>query len=70
MICDTSRVKLKPSFERAALLLALERSGGNAAEAARLLGDVGRGVAKDPGGTVRSMIKRLGLNAALERRSG
>jgi two-component system response regulator AtoC len=48
-------------LERAALELALARAGGNAAQAARLLGAVGRGQARDPGGTVRAMIKRLGL---------
>jgi two-component system response regulator GlrR len=47
--------------ERRALDIALRRSDGNAAEAARLLGDVGRGAARDPGGTVRTMMKRLGL---------
>ncbi len=46
-------------LERAALEIALARANGNAAEAARLLGEVGRGSAKDPGGTVRTMIKRL-----------
>ena len=46
-------------LERRALELALRRSQGNAAEAARLLGEVGRGTAKDPGGTVRTMMKRL-----------
>src|SRR5262245_6696508 len=34
-------------------------AGGNAAEAARLLGRVGRGSAPDPGGTVRAMLRRL-----------
>ena len=48
-------------LERRALELALARSNGNAAEAARLLGEVGRGAAKDPGGTVRTMMKRLKL---------
>jgi DNA-binding NtrC family response regulator len=47
------------TFERAALDEALRLSGGNAAEAARLLGAVGRGAAKDPGGTVRAMMRRL-----------
>ncbi|MBL9039040.1 MAG: sigma 54-interacting transcriptional regulator [Archangium sp.] len=51
-------------LERMALSAALRRAGGNAAEAARLLGEVGRGKAKDPGGTVRTMMRRLGLNAA------
>ena len=48
-------------LERAAVELALAHSGGNAAQAARLLGAVGRGHARDPGGTVRAMMKRLGL---------
>ncbi len=48
-------------LERLALTEALRRSGGNSAQAARLLGEVGRGSARDPGGTVRTMIKRLGL---------
>ena len=48
-------------LERLALTAALHHGGGNAAEAARLLGEVGRGSAKDPGGTVRTMMKRLGL---------
>ncbi len=48
-------------LERRALRLALRRTAGNASEAARLLGEVGRGAAKDPGGTVRTMMKRLGL---------
>ena len=39
---------------------ALQRTGGNAAQAARLLGEVGRGVARDPGGTLRAMMRRLG----------
>lgn len=51
-------------LERRALELALRRTGGNAAEAARLLGEVGRGAAKDPGGTVRTMMKRLKLGRA------
>ncbi len=49
------------SLERRALELALRHTHGNAAEAARLLGEVGRGAAKDPGGTVRTMMKRLKL---------
>jgi DNA-binding NtrC family response regulator len=48
-------------LERLALAAALSRAGGHAAAAARLLGEVGRGSAKDPGGTVRTMMKRLGL---------
>jgi len=50
-------------LERRALVLALRRANGNAAEAARLLGAVGRGAAKDPGGTVHTMMKRLGVRA-------
>jgi len=48
------------ALERGALDAALEESGGNAAEAARLLGTVGRGTSRDPGGTVRAMKRRLG----------
>jgi transcriptional regulator with GAF, ATPase, and Fis domain len=48
------------ALERLALEEALSRTGGNAAEAARVLGQVGRGLARDPGGTVRAMIRRLG----------
>ena len=48
-------------LERAALELALGRAGGNAAQAARLLGEVGRGRAIDPGSTVRAMIRRFAL---------
>ncbi len=47
------------ALERVALEEALARSGGNAAKAARLLGAVGRGSARDPGGTVRAMMRRL-----------
>ena len=48
------------ALERAALGAALDAAGGNAAAAARLLGEVGRGAARDPGGTVRAMMRRLG----------
>jgi DNA-binding NtrC family response regulator len=47
------------ALQRAALAEALALTRGNAAEAARLLGTVGRGTAKDPGGTVRAMLRRL-----------
>src|SRR3989442_145301 len=47
------------ALQRAALAEALALTGGNAAEAARLLGAVGRGRAKDPGSTVRAMLRRL-----------
>jgi transcriptional regulator with PAS, ATPase and Fis domain len=50
------------ALERMALQIALRRAEGNATEAARLLGQVGRGEAKDPGGTVRTMMKRLGVS--------
>jgi transcriptional regulator with PAS, ATPase and Fis domain len=49
------------ALERAAVSAALARTGGNAARAAALLGEVGRGNSSDPGGTLRSMMKRLGL---------
>ncbi|MCC7072107.1 MAG: sigma 54-interacting transcriptional regulator [Deltaproteobacteria bacterium] len=55
-------------LERAALGHALDKSGGNATGAARLLGRVGRGQARDPGGTVRAMAARLGLRERLRRR--
>jgi transcriptional regulator with PAS, ATPase and Fis domain len=48
-------------FEKLAVQYALQQSNGNAAAAAQLLGEVGRGSAKDPGGTVRNMMKRLGV---------
>jgi len=47
------------ALERIAVEEALARTHGNAAEAARLLGQVGRGVARDPGGTLRAMMRRL-----------
>jgi DNA-binding NtrC family response regulator len=47
------------ALERAAVEEALRRSGGNAARAARLLGRVGRGASRDPGGTLRAMMRRL-----------
>jgi DNA-binding NtrC family response regulator len=48
------------ALQRVAIEEALQRSGGNAARAARLLGELGRGVARDPGGTLRAMMRRLG----------
>jgi transcriptional regulator with PAS, ATPase and Fis domain len=53
--------KTREALERVALKAALQLAKGNAAEAARLLGEVGRGGSKQPGGTVRVMMKRLGL---------
>ena len=47
------------ALQRVAIEEALKRSGGNAAQAARLLGELGRGVARDPGGTLRAMMRRL-----------
>ncbi|HKW01520.1 MAG TPA: sigma-54 dependent transcriptional regulator [Vicinamibacterales bacterium] len=47
------------SLERMAIEEALARTGGNAAQAAHLLGSVGRGMARDPGGTLRAMMRRL-----------
>jgi DNA-binding NtrC family response regulator len=47
------------ALERMAIEEALARAGGNAAQAAQLLGRVGRGMARDPGGTVRAMMRRL-----------
>ena len=41
---------------------------GNAAAAAGLLGEVGRGAARDPGATVRAMMRRLGLVPTATRR--
>jgi DNA-binding NtrC family response regulator len=55
----------RESLERTALEAALSRAG-NAAAAALLLGRVGRGAARDPGGTVRAMMKRLGVNQTAE----
>jgi transcriptional regulator with GAF, ATPase, and Fis domain len=49
------------ALERAALGEALDQAGGNAAAAAALLGEVGRGAARDPGATVRAMMRRLGV---------
>jgi DNA-binding NtrC family response regulator len=46
-------------LEREALRVALARAGGRPTVAARLLGEVGRGRASDPGGTVRAMMRRL-----------
>jgi hypothetical protein len=53
----------KERLERLALEQALVLARGNASRAAELLGAVGRGEASDPGGTVRAMMRRLGLRA-------
>ena len=50
-------------LERAALTEALRRSAGNPARAAELLSEVGRGAAQDPAGTVRAMMRRLGITS-------
>jgi DNA-binding NtrC family response regulator len=55
----------REALERTALAEALAHAG-NAAAAAQLLGRVGRGVARDPGGTVRAMMKRLGVSQTAE----
>jgi transcriptional regulator with GAF, ATPase, and Fis domain len=47
------------ALQRVALNEALKRTNGNVAQAARLLGEVGRGAARDPGGTLRAMQRRL-----------
>jgi DNA-binding NtrC family response regulator len=47
------------ALQRSAIDEALKRTGGNAAAAARLLGALGRGAARDPGGTLRAMMRRL-----------
>jgi two-component system response regulator GlrR len=52
------------ALERAALNEALARTHGNAAAAADLLGQVGRGSARDPGATVRAMMRRLRVGAS------
>ena len=58
------------ALERVALGEALARAGGSPAGAARLLGRVGRGRARDASATVRAMMRRLGLSpqAAARRR--
>jgi transcriptional regulator with PAS, ATPase and Fis domain len=61
---ETGRFSLRETvthLEHEALAFALERTRGNAAAAARLLGEVGRGAAKSPGATVRAMMRRLGV---------
>lgn len=51
----------RDELEREAIRCALERAKGNASQAARLLGCVGRGAARDPGGTLRAMMRRHGI---------
>jgi DNA-binding NtrC family response regulator len=50
---------LLDEVERTALAVALEHAGGSPARAARFLGTVGRGGSRDPGGTVKAMMRRL-----------
>jgi transcriptional regulator with PAS, ATPase and Fis domain len=52
---------IRDDLERTALELALAKAGGSPARAARYLGEVGRGASKDPAGTVRAMMRRLGI---------
>jgi DNA-binding NtrC family response regulator len=56
------------ALERAAVSAAVTRTAGNASAAAALLGEVGRGAARDPGATVRAMMRRLGLDGPRRRR--
>ena len=58
----------RDELERMALELALARAGGSPAAAARLLGEVGRGAARDPAGTVRAMMRRHRFGRATARR--
>jgi two-component system response regulator GlrR len=51
-------------LERTAVTEAVTRTAGNASAAAALLGEVGRGAARDPGATVRAMMQRLGVEAS------
>jgi transcriptional regulator with PAS, ATPase and Fis domain len=54
--------RAKDDLEKRALQSAL-RVGGSATAAAKLLGTVGRGDARDPGDTVRAMMRRHGLKS-------
>src|SRR5262245_28692209 len=63
-LIDEGRMNLRAvrdELERTALELALAKSGGSPARAARLLGAVGRGTSRDPSGTVRAMMRRYAL---------
>ena len=51
------------ALERTAVRHALARTDQSPTRAARLLGEVGRGAARDPSGTVRAMMRRLRLDA-------
>jgi DNA-binding NtrC family response regulator len=58
---------LREDLERTVLSLALARAGGSPTRAARLLGEVGRGESRDPGGTVRAMMRRYGIDPVVPR---
>jgi transcriptional regulator with GAF, ATPase, and Fis domain len=63
-LLDAGKLNLRAeidNLERTALTAALERAGGVPARAAELLGEVGRGQARDPGNTVRAMMRRHGI---------
>jgi transcriptional regulator with GAF, ATPase, and Fis domain len=69
-LLDAGQLDLRAALdelERAALTLALGRADGSPTRAARLLGSVGRGTARDPGGTVRAMMRRLGVGEPARR---
>ena len=51
------------AFERTAVELALSEAHDSPTLAARLLGEVGRGRSRDPGGTVRAMMRRHAITA-------
>ena len=51
----------REQLEKTAIVAALAQCDGNANEAAKLLGEVGRGRSKKPGDTVRTMMRRLGI---------
>jgi DNA-binding NtrC family response regulator len=55
---------IRDDLERTALELALAKAGGSPARAARYLGEVGRGSSRDPGGTVRAMMRRLRVSGS------
>jgi len=63
-LIDSGRMNLRAlrdDLEKTALSLALAKANGSPTRAARLLGEVGRGDSRDPGGTVRVMMRRHGL---------
>lgn len=56
-----SAVRVSSANRTASSVCSLARAGGSPAGVARLLGEVGRGSSRDPGGTVRAMLRRHGL---------